>query len=115
MYPKKTCVFIAPESCVEAQLRYGFPASGLFWIDIDGEERDYDALQIQCDMSTIPAATLLSHNREGTWMHSKNHLLHIEHVDTLEYSLDHTMVSKNTKKKNILDIKILLLSALYEY
>ena len=85
-------LFPVPGSCSEAQLRYGFPDSGLFWIDIDGEGGDYDALQMYCDMSTVPAATLLSHNREGSWMHSKNHSLHIDHVDTVEYSLDHELV-----------------------
>ena len=47
----------------------------------------YDAIHIDCDMSTVPAATLLAHNQQMQWLSSKGHTLHVEHTEEVVYDV----------------------------
>ena len=47
----------------------------------------YDAIHIDCDMSTVPAATLLAHNQQVQWLTSKGHTLHVEHAEEVVYDV----------------------------
>lgn len=77
-------MILAPTSCPEAQIRYGFPKSGSYWIDVDGS--DSTAMEyVECDMSTVPAATLFSHDKQDIWMESKGYSKHADHNQEISY------------------------------